>query len=194
MANLYNVLNSSYGNKKSIGKLKNDGYEMDSMLSNHNNQVWTNKEKKKLLFSVKGTNPRSLKDIGTDIYLAVGKLDKTDRYKESKRILKDARNKYQGYNTTNVGHSLGGSIVSKLSKPNEKVYAYNEGVAPFQPTRSRNGNHQHIRSQIDPVSALGSNSKNMKTILNVHNPTGVLPLDLFKSHNLESLKKTNITL
>ena len=164
------------------------------MLSNRNNQVWVNPEKRKLILSVKGTNPTSLKDIGTDIYLAVGQLHKTDRYKDSKRIINDARNKYQNYDIINTGHSLGGSIVSKLSKPNEKVYAYNEGVSPFQETRSYNGNHQHIRSQIDPVSILGSNAKHMKTITNVHNPTGLLPIDLLNSHNLESLKNKNIKL
>ena len=130
--NLYDAINSSYGNNKSINKLKSQGYNLDSMLSNHNNQVWVNKNDKKVLFGVKGTNPKSLKDIGTDIYLAFGKLDKTDRYKDSKRIINDVRNKYKDYNITHAAHSLGGSIVSKLAKPNEKVYAYNEGIAPFQ--------------------------------------------------------------
>jgi hypothetical protein len=192
MPQLYDGLKSTYGDKHSINKLKNEGYVKDSMLSNLNNQVWVNKQKNKILFGVKGTNPFSLKDIGTDVYLSVGQLDKTDRYKEAKRLLNDAKNKYQGYDTSLIGHSLGASIVSKIGKPNDKVYAYNEGVSPFQPTRSRGGNHQHIRSQIDPVSVLGSNAKNMKTITNIHNPTGILPLDLLKSHNLESLKNSNL--
>jgi hypothetical protein len=189
---LYDAINSSYGNNKSINKLKSQGYNLDSMLSNRNNKVFYNPETKKVILGIKGTNPYSLRDIGTDAYLAVGKLDKTDRYKESKRILEDAKRKYEGYQNNIIGHSLGGSIASRIANKNDKVYSYNEGVSPFQKTRSYNGNHQHIRSQIDPVSILGANAKHMQTKTNVNNPTGILPIDLLKSHNLSSLKSYNI--
>jgi hypothetical protein len=46
---LYDALQSSYGDKQSQSKLANAGYKYDSMLSNHNQQVWYNPNEKKLL-------------------------------------------------------------------------------------------------------------------------------------------------
>ena len=79
---LYDALKSSYGDVQARDKLKSAGYNYDSMLSNHNQQVWVNPNEKKLLYNVAGTH--NLSDWGTDAYLAVGKLKSTNRYREEK--------------------------------------------------------------------------------------------------------------
>jgi hypothetical protein len=192
MPSLYDALKSSYSDKNSERNLMKEGYVKDGFLSNRNNQVWVNKDNKKLLHTVKGTNPFSLKDIGTDLYLGLGMLDKTDRYKDSKRILENAKQKYNGYETSVAGHSLGGSIASKIGKREDKVYSYNEGISPFQPTRTRGGNHQHFRNSGDVVSILGANSKNQKLLANPYYKTRIPVIDALNSHNINSIKNSNI--
>jgi hypothetical protein len=54
--NLYDTLKSSYGDKKARQQLANAGYKYDSMLSNHNQQVWYNPNDKKLLYNIAGTH------------------------------------------------------------------------------------------------------------------------------------------
>jgi hypothetical protein len=192
MVLLYDALKTSYGNKQSRDKIKNEGYVYDSMLSNKNNQVWINKNDKKIIQTIKGTNPLSLRDIGTDIYLGLGKLEQTNRYKESKNILNQAKQKYTGFNTTIAGHSLGASIGSRLANKNDKFYGLNEGVAPFQKTRSYDGNHQHIRTAGDAVSILGANSTHLKTIKNNNYNTGIPILNTFNAHNVSTIRNSNI--
>ena len=82
---LYDALKSSYGDKQAKDHLTQAGYKYDSMLSNHNQQVWYNPNEKKLLYNVAGTH--NLTDWGTDAYLLAGKLKDTNRYKEADSIL-----------------------------------------------------------------------------------------------------------
>jgi hypothetical protein len=181
--NLYDSLKSSYGDKKSREKIKNLGYNYDSMLSNHNQQVWYNPNENKLLYNVAGTH--NLKDVGTDIYLALGKLKNTNRYKEAKKTLEQAKIKYNNPNTTIASHSLGGSITNYIGDKNDKKYSYNAGYTIGQKTRSNNGNNKNIRTFTDPVSLLSLGSKNQRTI-------GFGGFNPILSHNLENLKNKSI--
>jgi hypothetical protein len=62
------------------------------MLSNHNQQVWCHPKEKKLLYNVAGTH--NLNDVGTDAFLAMGKLKDTSRYKQAGRTLEEAKQIY----------------------------------------------------------------------------------------------------
>ena len=83
--NLYNALKNSYAdrNKQKTAFVK-QGFVFDSDLSDNEKQVYFNPKDKKLLYTVKGTNLFSPKDIGTDIYLATGHLKDTNRFREEK--------------------------------------------------------------------------------------------------------------
>lgn len=189
MISLKNALQTTYGNKDAIKKLEMGGYKKDTKLSNKNNTVFVNNTNKDIIFGVKGTNPTSLQDIGTDLYLAAGALDKTKRYKDSKNRYNESKATYKGYTHSLMGHSLGASIISRMADKNDKVLAFNEGVSPFQKTRSYGGNHKHIRTEFDPVSVFGANAKHMKTVFNPNTPTGIIPLDGLKAHNVKTLDK-----
>lgn len=180
---LYDALKSSYGDKKSKEKLSNAGYNYDSILSNHNQQVYYNPKENKLLYNVAGTH--NLKDWGTDVYLAMGKLKDTNRYKEARRVLDDAKKKYNNADTTITAHSLGASIGSYIGDKNDKKYLYNAGYTIGQKTRSNNGNTTNLRTLTDPVSLLSLGAKNQKTIAF----GGFNPL---LSHNLENLRNKSI--
>ena len=86
---LHTALKNSYKPQKTLGK----GYILDDELSNDNQQVYVNRKKNnKLLFSVTGTH--NLSDIGSDVYLGLGKLKDTNRYKEADSTLEKAKKKY----------------------------------------------------------------------------------------------------
>ena len=186
--NLYDALKSSYGNRKSKEQLKNAGYNYDSMLSNHNQQVWYNPNTKKMLFNIAGTH--NLKDWGTDLYLALGKLKDTNRYKEADKILSEAKRKYGNDIQTNItGHSLAGAIGQYIGDKNDKVYTLDKGATIGQKTRS---NENAYRTDGDIVSLLNANSTRMKTLNNYNKATGLIPLDILKAHNVENIKNHNI--
>ena len=85
------VLKNSYAPKHNLGS-----YTLDPSLSNRNEQVYVDKLDKKMLYSIAGTH--NFADIGADIYLGLGLIKNTHRYKESEEVLRKAREKYAGYN------------------------------------------------------------------------------------------------
>lgn len=186
--NLYDALKSSYGDKRSKEQLRNAGFNYDSMLSNHNQQVWFNPNSKKLLYNVAGTH--NLSDWGTDLWLALGGLKNTDRYKEASKILDEAKRKY-GYDvqTSITGHSLGGSIAQYIAGKNDKVYTLDKGATIGQKTRS---NENAYRTTGDLVSALNANSTRMKTLKNNTLPTGSLASDIYNAHDVNNIKDEGI--
>ena len=198
--NFHSVLANSYSTRdKQKGAFKNEGYVFDSDLSNGNNSVYFNPKDKKILMSVKGTNPFSLKDIGTDIYLAAGKLKDTDRYKESKNILEKAKKRYNNANATLASHSLGGSI---SQYKDDKVYTLDKGATIGTPTR---GNETAYRSKGDVVSLLSSGNTRMTTLnrpsgigmyrtigLLAGGKTGGLVGNALDAHDIANVKNSNI--
>lgn len=164
---------------------KKKGYVLDRDLSNDNQQVLYNPNEKKLLYNVAGTH--NLKDWGTDLYLAMGKLKDTNRYKEADKRLQQAKQKYNVSNATVTGHSLGSSIGQYISKPTDKFYGLDAGYTIGQKTRSYGGNQQHFRTSGDLVSAMGSGARNMKTLSN----NNILK-DPLTAHNVDNIKNEKI--
>ena len=180
---LYDALRASYGNQQSINRIKKQGYNYDTFLSNNNVKVFHNPKTDKLLFTGAGT--QSISDIGTDINLALGNLKNTDRYKEAKKILEQARVKYTPKETAIVGHSLFGTIAGYIAKPTDKVYTLNKGATLGQPTRK---NETALRTQGDPVSLLGAGSSRVKTLKNENKMTGLFLNDLYEAHKIDNIK------
>jgi len=191
MINLYDAINSSYGQKNSIKELEKNGYAKDNSLSNHNQSVYVNNKDKKLLYNVAGSH-NAYDFIVPDIQLAIGRLKESNRYKEAENTLKKAKDKYKGYSTTLTGHSLSGAIVNGIAKKgdNDKVYSLNGAYTLGQKT-TNNKNFHNYRVQGDIVSLLGKGNKNLKTIKNndfIH--SGVL--GAYFSHQPRHIKKQNI--
>lgn len=172
--NLYEGLKNSYKPKKVIGK----NYIIDKELSNDNQQFYFNRKKNKLLMSVAGTH--NIKDIGTDIYLGLGRLKDTNRYKEAKSSLEKAKAKYKKNDATIIGHSLGATIGGYIKKPEDKFIGLDAGYTIGQKTREG----EHYRSKNDVVSLLGSNSTNMTTLNKKTN--------IFNAHDVDNVKNEGI--
>ena len=184
---LHDVLKNSYAKNKSKSM---KGYNLDEKLSNHNQQVYYNPTNKKLLFS--GTGTHNLSDIGTDLYLGIGKLKDTNRYKEADRILKQAKNKYGVNNAIIIGHSLFGTIAGYIGDPNtDHIYTLDKGATLGQPIRR--GEHAY-RSNGDAVSLLNANDPNMKNLINPNQQTGKFVKDILNAHNVGNTKYSNISI
>ena len=193
---LHDVIKNSYSKKKDQkNAFKNKGYVYDEQLSNKNNAIYYNPETKKLMHSVKGTNPFSAKDLYTDAMLAMGMLKKTDRYKDSHKKLRQAKTKYDVDSADIVGHSLGGTVGSYIGSKNDRVYTLDKGATIGQ--KSRN-NEKAYRTEGDMVSILNKNSKNMTTLKNPDPPIdygGILGrgYTALQAHNVDNIKNSGIT-
>jgi hypothetical protein len=180
--NLHKVLKLSYDNNDAHQqKMKKNGYQFDSMLSNKNEKVYYNPIANKLLVSVGGTDKFNPKDIITDVYLAAGKLQNTSRYKQAHNTILDAKKKYNVTSATLAGHSLGGSIVSYAGSKGDKIYTLDKGATIGTKTRSR---EKAYRSSGDVVSSLSANSGNMKTLGTFRTPLA--------AHNIANIKNEKI--
>ena len=187
---LHKVLKLSYDNNEQHQQnMKKNGYAYDSMLSNKNEKVYYNPTQNKLLVSVAGTDKFSPQDIITDVYLGLGKLQDTSRYKHAHQTIRDAKKKYNVNNATLAGHSLGGSIVSYAGSKGDKIYTLDKGATIGTKTRSR---ERAYRSAGDAVSALAANAKNMTTLgSNNYLKDGVV-MGALKAHNVSNIKQNKI--
>ena len=153
MVQLYDAIKASYKPKDKLGK--KGQYVKDKELSNDNEQVYYNKKKNKLLYTVAGTH--NLSDWGTDAYLAFGALKDTNRFKEAERVLQKAKEKYHPRKTIGAGHSLGGSIISYL--PVDKATSLDKGATIGQSTRST---EKSYRTKGDIISLLANKTQTLK--------------------------------
>ena len=176
------VLKNSYSKNKAehLGS-----YTLDHSLSNHNEQVYVDARDKKLLYSITGTH--NFSDIGADIYLGLGLIKNTHRYHEAEEVLHKAKAKYAGYSTTVASHSLGANLAGYVSSKNDTVLTLDKGATIGQKVRS---NEKAYRTSGDLVSVLNANSTNMHTLGNPKWQTGILPVDAFRAHDVDNIKKT----
>ena len=189
---LYKALKLGY--TRNINKqrkaLKNYGYVIDPELTNEREHVVAfNPSNKKLLWIEQGTDPTSLKDLTTDVRLALGGLKHTQRFQDSKHTLLKATEKYavKPENMTFVGHSLAGEIVSNLAPNKSRVYTYN---GAFLPTDKARENVSNFRTTGDIVSVFAP-SANTQTLPNQNHT--VNPVNyLLKAHKLDNIKEVPV--
>jgi hypothetical protein len=157
--NLASVLEAGYGDsKKQESFAVQHGYIRDPS-SNDNTQIYFHPPSKSLLVNVTGTH--NLSDVKTDALLLAGKLQNTDRYKQAKKTISDAKQKYGVDSAILTGHSLGGGIVQQVAGSNDKVHVLDSAMTLGQ--RVRKGQNVY-RSSGDIVSIFGAGNKNVKTL------------------------------
>jgi hypothetical protein len=189
MTTLYDTIRSSYGHKNSMKKLAKSGYIRDNELSNHNQSVYYSPREKKMIYSIAGTH--NLRDVGTDIWLGLGGIKNTNRYKEAEKNLNKSRDKYKDAHTTIIGHSLGGTIGSYLGSKGrgDNVISLDKGATIGQKTRNL---EKSYRTKGDLVSMFSANAKHNTNLKNPNIKTGILPIDGLLSHNVSNIKNSGI--
>ena len=186
-------LNASYTPNADLSKY---GYQTDAGLSTKETKVFYNPYENKVLYSVKGTNPLSARDIGTDMYLAFlgnAGLRQTNRYKEAKSVLEKVRQKYKGSKKVVIGHSLGSKIASNIANPDEQVYGFGTGSGLF-PSQEKG---TFYRTAYDPFSYTSydkviptyvpEKKGNLRGKQKVKYPGGIIP-----SHSYENLRGMSV--
>ena len=161
-----------------------DGFTQDKSLSSTKRGVFVNESKREVVFTVRGTNPKNVADLGADLFLVFDKLRITPRYRSERRALKRTLRKYpkRKYSYLITGHSLGGSIAEGLSrefKLKAKVYNPGKSIGHFKsgvkdrlacklrPSGERCQDARRIevhRTKKDPISLLGSSGVNVNIV------------------------------
>jgi len=155
------------------------GYKIDNDLSNENQQVYFNPDKKKLLMNVTGSH--NLSDAMTDVKLAFGGVKNTQRYKSAENTLQKAKDKYKENKVVITADSLGATIGNYIKKPDDELFALNAGATLGQTIKG--GNAKNYRVAGDVISGAVANDKNMITLPSPYknyNPTKVHYPDAIK--------------
>jgi hypothetical protein len=171
MINLGTALKSTYKTKKESEKIFNDyGYAFDSELSNQSDRVYFNPYDNKLLITYRGTT-NLLNDIPADLSILTGKFD-AERFTGAQKQYEAVKQKYyQTPDITLTGHSLGGTIASRIghNDPNNQVITYNKGSGSlFDSFRHKPENEHNYRQAGDLISVLDMG--NSKTLGFLQNP------------------------
>ncbi len=180
---LKKMLNYSYKfNNKDDTNI--NGYKIDKELSGRRTQVYKNDDKNHVIIAHRGT--QDIHDVFTDLKLGLMGSRNNARFNHSKYITDKAHKKYGDDAVyTQIGHSLGAEIAKNSGDGyNDEVVTFNKAeVTPFEKQKD---NEYHIRTSLDPISALlpyrfyGDNKNNNITINSKTN-------DLLQEHSLDSL-------
>jgi len=166
------LLRASYKSNKKAHKLaKKIGFRLDHELSTKHAKVFYNKRGEPYV-AFRGTKFSDLNDIRTDLGIFGGNFKQSERYKESKKLIKKIRKKYYNKHLTALGHSLGGKIAEEVGA--DKVITAEKFVAPDDIGRTLPATQYDIQNVADPVSLLhyfekgGHTKRYMPQNLNVH--------------------------
>ena len=184
---LYDVLKSFYDeNKKSI--LKEYGFDFIPQYSSGKLQTFFDPDDKVLIFSVRGTDPRSFADLQTDIALGLGRLKQSKRYKDADAMLKRAKAGLSPNKTVVVGFSLGGAIASGIASGSDKIITFNRGSTIGSKKRE---NETAYRVAGDVVSANLNKSTTIPKDYGIKDLAGPVGQAL-SSHELDQLKDDDV--
>jgi glutaredoxin len=185
---LYDLLKAGYSNDKTKQKdlAEKNGYNLDTELSNKKHQFYINDDKH-LIHTINGTQNRDLgqaiQDWNTNLQIALGRGEKTKRFKEEKNALEKAKKKHNPTETTIVGHSQSAFHATRIGDKDDKVVTYNGAFT----TPVVKSNNKNIRTFFDPVSLMSLGTKNTKTIPLESGFRGVVD-----AHGLKHLKGSGI--
>jgi len=177
------LLQASYrrnGEAERIGKKYN--LSLDHSLSNAEHKVFVDKNGNP---DVVYTGSRKFGDWLTNGALAVGLGGFTSRFRESKQLMNQVKDKYKNKPVTTLGHSLGGSLAEHAG--GDKVITLDKGVGAFGFAKTIKDNQTDIRTGNDPVSFL-RNTQNGGKKITIKNTKYLNP---FYAHDVKHIEKLN---
>lgn len=119
-------------------KLLTEGFSVDKELSGKDWNTYYNPTTGKAIIRYRETDPKNLKDLGTDALIALGIQGVGSRFKRAEKVYDKAAKKYGGKDNVDVtGHSLGGSLALHVNQTRgAKATAFNPGAGPLEPIKN----------------------------------------------------------
>lgn len=173
-AHLHGVLSASYQRNKDAEKtLSQQGYTLDRDLSGRRAKVFHDQNGKAHVV-YRGT--QNVGDAVTDLAFGMGLGKYTSRAKHSKKVYKQAQEKYGHKDVSTYGHSLGGYLAETSASKNANVTTFNKAA---KGDKVRNPNQVDVRTKHDVVSAMTPTHKGSVQIKGSKDP--------LKAHALDAL-------
>lgn len=186
-------------------------WTIDNELSDLNSAVIVNPDEKELVVSYRGTDPKNLYDLVSDIGIFTGRHRSSieglrdnfnDRFTKADKKYNEAIKKYPEYTPTLTGHSLGGSQALYVGRKNDisaKVFnagaSFNDIIAGLicKGTASCEANKQHTiyttGKDLISISNLFSNEEIVKVPVEKKKDLLYHSLDYFLPEKKISSKK-----
>lgn len=141
-------------NKMGLGL---ENYEQLDDFRDSHHIAFKHKYKDDIILGIRGTDDAS--DIGTDVFLGLGLLQLTSRYKKSIKKLEQLKKEHPKANIKLAGHSLGASIVKELANKydleghvfNPGSHIYNSRFKNLPKKKHKHKIHTYITGS-DPIS------------------------------------------
>ena len=130
-------------------------FHFDRELSGENAAVLVNPKTKEVFTSYRGTNPKKLGDLGTDVAIVAGVERAAPRFRNAKKLQQKVHTKYgSGWRKTTGGHSLGGGqSIYVAEKFGIEGFHYDPAISITQALKKSKGSLQKIfKTTLDPVS------------------------------------------
>ena len=165
--------------------------------SDENSVVYMNGERlgvvTRIVISFRGTNPKKLDDILTDVFLTFGREHQTERFKMAVEKIEKIRDKHPFVPIVVCGHSLGGAQAIHLSKRyNLPSYTYNpaQGISEtYLKDINRFPRIRVYRVVNDPVSCIAG----LENVRGITLFPVVSNISMIKNHSLNNfLPETEI--
>jgi hypothetical protein len=155
----YNLSQATYGSDTHHKNLVNQGYTLDPV-SNDRNKIYVGKGK--TLVGYRGTDPKSIGDLRSDVSIVTNKYQDQSAFKDAENYY-DYAQKTHGNPIVLAGHSLGGTKAIHVAKKfgNTNSYAFNPGTGL---TTLDPGQTNIYKSKFDPVSGRIGDKGKTKTI------------------------------
>jgi len=182
--NLKQLIDASYKTTNEGNKIGNNlGYKLDRELSNRKHKVFIDD---KGAPTVAFTGSRTAGDWISNGALLLCLAGKTDRFRDSKKLVDNVRKKYNTKSITAVGDSLGGSLAEYATNKDYKVITNNKGVGLFGIGKKIKKGQTDIRTSNDIVSLLSNTQTGGKKIT-IKKTKQII--DPFKSHSYKNLSR-----
>lgn len=159
---LKELLKASYKSQKEAQQiLQPYGYTYDPALSSITDKVFLDKSGNPIVLH-RGSK-RIIEDwLSSNLPLAVGLEGGTERFKKSKKVIEELRQKYPEKSITSVGHSLGGSLAEKSGA--DKAITFNKGAGLGDIGKQIPSTQTDIRTRFDLPSILSTTQTGGKRI------------------------------
>jgi hypothetical protein len=180
------LLQGSYSRNTEARELgEKNKMRLDESLSNAEQKLFVD-EKGNPTIAYAGS--RKISDwLVTNPLLALGLEKYSTRFRDSKKLMDNVRNKYKKPSTI-LGHSLSGAITEYVGNKNDKLITVDKGVGFGDIGKTIPKNQTDIRASNDIVSLLNNTQHNKGKKITIKDKSN---FNILKAHDYRKLEKLN---